>query len=184
MNLRYVGDTPVGCHVFDHVGLLSEGPVTDGADEGLLASVDLQMLLEVETLGVDEEATNWAALVLGPVVVHVKVEVVEITEKHVAFDTIQRPDFVLDLTLVGRHVPLDFLPLLLLLVGESGVCGRIGNGGGDEGCAIGEPLYFCMRSIFSISSTCCIVAIGPITSAFFFQRLAMVNGRAKSGKAG
>ncbi len=132
MNLRYVGDTPVGCHVFDHVGLLSEGPVTDGADEGLLASVDLQMLLEVETLGVDEEATNWAALVLGPVVVHVKVEVVEITEKHVAFDTIQRPDFVLDLTLVGRHEGVLLASRVLLrrhrLVLRLLDCGTVGLG--------------------------------------------------------
>ena len=66
------------------------------------------MLLEVETLGVDEEATDGAALVLGPVVVHVKVEVVEIAKEHVALDAVQRPDVVLDLTLVGRdeHVLL------------------------------------------------------------------------------
>ena len=49
-----------------HVRLLSEGSVADLADEGLLAGVDLEVLLKVEALGVDEEATNWTALVIRP----------------------------------------------------------------------------------------------------------------------
>ena len=57
--------------VLDHVRLLPEGPGADLADEGLLAGVDLEVLLEVEALAVDEEAAHRAALVAAPVVVHV-----------------------------------------------------------------------------------------------------------------
>ena len=57
--------------MLDHVRLLPEGPGADLADEGLLAGVDLEVLLEVEPLAVDEEAAHRAALVAAPVVVHV-----------------------------------------------------------------------------------------------------------------
>ena len=41
------GVGPVRGDVLDHVGLLPEGPGADLADEGLLAGVDLEVLLEV-----------------------------------------------------------------------------------------------------------------------------------------
>ena len=56
--------------MLDHVRLLPEGPRADLADEGLLAGVDLEVLLEVEALAVDEEAAHRAALVAAPVLVH------------------------------------------------------------------------------------------------------------------
>ena len=49
-----------------HVRLLSEGPAAHLAHEGLLPGVDLEVLLEVEPLGVDEKATDRAALVVRP----------------------------------------------------------------------------------------------------------------------
>ena len=64
MDFRNVRDGPVRRHVLHHVRLLPEGPVTHGADERLLAGVNLQMLLKVEPLGVDEQAADRAALVL------------------------------------------------------------------------------------------------------------------------
>jgi len=48
------------------VRLLSEGPAAHLAHEGLLPGVDLEVLLEVEPLGVDEKATDRAALVVRP----------------------------------------------------------------------------------------------------------------------
>ncbi len=47
--------------------LLPEGPGADLTDEGLLPGVDLEVLLEVEPLGVDEEAAHRATLVVRPV---------------------------------------------------------------------------------------------------------------------
>jgi hypothetical protein len=47
--------------------LLPEGPGADLAHEGLLPGVDLEVLLEVEPLGVDEEAAHRATLVVRPV---------------------------------------------------------------------------------------------------------------------
>ena len=92
---------------------------------------------------------------------------------------------LLDFIPLGE-LPLVFLLLLLLLWlgGETGVCGRIGSGGGLEGYPIGLPLYFCILSTCCISSTCCMAAAGPSRSDFFFHRLAMVKGRLKSGRAG
>ena len=43
--------------------LLAESSVADLADKRLFTGVDLQVLLEVEPLGVDEEAADRAALV-------------------------------------------------------------------------------------------------------------------------
>ena len=90
--------------MLNHVRLLPEAPVADLARERLLAGVDLQVLLEVEPLGVDEQAADGAALVLGPVVVHVNVEVLQIAQEGVAFDAVQGPEVVLDLSLVFAHL--------------------------------------------------------------------------------
>ena len=46
--------------------LLPEGPAAHLAHEGLLPGVDLEVLLEVEPLGVDEKAADWTALVVRP----------------------------------------------------------------------------------------------------------------------
>ena len=49
-----------------HVCLLPEGPGADLAHERLLAGVNFEVLLEVEPLGVDEQAAHRAALVVRP----------------------------------------------------------------------------------------------------------------------
>ena len=90
--------------MFDHVGLLTEAPVADVALEGLLAGVDFEMLFEVEPLGVDEEAADWTAFVLRPVVVHVDVEVVQAGQDRVALDAVNRPIIVLNLGLILAHL--------------------------------------------------------------------------------
>ena len=46
--------------------LLSEGPAAHLTHEGLLPGVDLEVLLEVEPLGVDKKATDGAAFVIRP----------------------------------------------------------------------------------------------------------------------
>ena len=83
--------------------LLAESSVADLADKRLFTGVDLQVLLEVEPLRVDEEAADRAALVVGPVVVHVHVEVVEVGQHAGALDAVDRPEVVLDLILVLAH---------------------------------------------------------------------------------
>ena len=80
VDLGDVGNASMCRDVLDHVRLLPERPPADGANERLLARVDLQMLLEVEPLRVDEESADGAALVLRPVVVHVQVEVVQVAD--------------------------------------------------------------------------------------------------------
>ena len=52
------------CDVLDHVCLLPERSATDLASKWFLASVDLQVLLKIEPLAVDEEATDGAAFVI------------------------------------------------------------------------------------------------------------------------
>jgi hypothetical protein len=79
---------PVSGDVLDHMSLLPERPVANLATERLLSSVDLEMLLEIEPFAVDEESTDRATLVIGPVVVHVKIEVFQIAQKSVAFDAV------------------------------------------------------------------------------------------------
>lgn len=86
--------------VLDHVGLLPEGPAANLAGERLLPSVNLQMLLEVEPLAVDQEATDRTAFVIRPVVVHVLVEALQVPERDFALDAVQRPVVVLDVVLV------------------------------------------------------------------------------------
>ena len=49
----------------DNFGL-SEGSAAHLTHEGLLPGVDLEVLLEVEPLGVDEKAADWTALVVRP----------------------------------------------------------------------------------------------------------------------
>ncbi len=49
-----------------HVSLLPEGPGADLTHEGLLPGVNLEMLLEVEPFGVDEQATHGTAFVVRP----------------------------------------------------------------------------------------------------------------------
>jgi len=63
--------------VLHHVRLLSEGSAAHLTHEGLLPGVDLEVLLEVEPLGVDKKATDGAAFVIRPVIIHVYVEVVQ-----------------------------------------------------------------------------------------------------------
>ena len=62
------------------------------AGEGLLADVDLEVLLAV-----DEEAEDGTALVVAPVVVHVLVEVLLGVEGEAAPDAVHRPVVVLNL---------------------------------------------------------------------------------------
>jgi len=62
--------------VFDHMGLLSKSSVAHLTHEWLLASVDFKMLLEIKSLRVNQQPTDGAALIVGPVIVHVDVEVV------------------------------------------------------------------------------------------------------------
>ena len=62
------------------------------AGEGLLADVDLEVLLAV-----DEEAEDRTALVVAPVVVHVLVEVLLGVEGEAAPDAVHRPVVVLNL---------------------------------------------------------------------------------------
>ena len=109
------GHGPVRGDVLDHVGLLPERPGADLAHEGLLARVDLEVLLEVEPLAVDEEPAHGAALVVAPVVVHVLVEVFQGVQGHVALDAGDGPVVVLDLVLV---------------LGDLGRRGRVVVGGG------------------------------------------------------
>ena len=90
--------------MLDHVGLLSEGSVTDLTHEGLLSGVNFQMLLEVESLAVDEQSAHWTAFVVAPMVIHMRVKVVQIADQHVALDAIQRPKVVLNLSLVFAHL--------------------------------------------------------------------------------
>ena len=89
--------------MFDHVCFLSEGSVTYIASEGLLSRVDFQVLLKIEAFWVDQETTDRTTLVIRPMVIHVKVEVVQIAQETVAFNAIYRPDFVLDLILIIGH---------------------------------------------------------------------------------
>jgi len=93
----------MGCHVLDHMCLLAESSTAHLADKGLFTGVDFQVLLEVEPLRVDEEAADGAALVVGPVVVHVHVEVVQVGQHAGALDAVDRPEVVLDLVLVLAH---------------------------------------------------------------------------------
>jgi len=97
---RRSGLRTMGGNVFHHMSFLSKGSGADLTDEGLLPCVDLEVLLEVEPLGVDEEAAHGAALVIRPMVIHVDVEVVKVGEDCGALDAVQRPQVVLDLVLV------------------------------------------------------------------------------------
>ena len=48
------------------MGLLSKSSVAHLTHERFLSGVDLEMLLEVESLGVDQESTTWTTLVIRP----------------------------------------------------------------------------------------------------------------------
>ena len=48
------------------MGLLSKSSVAHLTHERFLSGVDLEMLLEVESLGVDQETTTWTTLVIRP----------------------------------------------------------------------------------------------------------------------
>ena len=89
--------------VFDHMSFLSKTPVTNVASEGFFARVNLQMLLEIEPFGIDEESANGATLVIRPVIIHVQIEVIKVVQLNVALDAINRPHIVLDLVLIIRH---------------------------------------------------------------------------------
>lgn len=58
------------------------------------------MLLEVESLAIDQQATNWTTLVIRPMIIHVQVKVLQITQKCIAFDTVQWPNVILDLRFI------------------------------------------------------------------------------------
>ena len=49
-----------------HMGLLSKSSVAHLTHEGLFAGVDFKMLLEIESLRVDQQTTDRAALVVRP----------------------------------------------------------------------------------------------------------------------
>ena len=49
-----------------HMGLLSKSSVAHLADKRFLSSVDFKMLLEIESLRVYQESTDWTALVVRP----------------------------------------------------------------------------------------------------------------------
>ena len=70
--------------VFDHMSFLSKTPVTNVASEGFFARVNLQMLLEIEPFGIDEESANGATLVIGPMVIHMQFEVIEVVQQAMA----------------------------------------------------------------------------------------------------
>jgi len=75
--------------------------------KGLLPRVDLEVLLEVESFGIDQEATDWTALVVRPMVIHVDVEVVKVCENCCALDAIYWPKVILYLIFIfanGRVV--------------------------------------------------------------------------------
>jgi len=67
---------PVRGHVLHHMCLLSESSIAHLTHKWLLSGVDFEMLLEVEPFWVDEQSAHGAALVIGPVVIHVDVKVV------------------------------------------------------------------------------------------------------------
>ena len=48
------------------MGLLSKSSVAHLTHERFLSGVYLEMLLEVESLGVDQESTTWTTLVIRP----------------------------------------------------------------------------------------------------------------------
>ena len=69
LHLQYHNQSPSDWDLLfstHHVRLLPEGPAAHLAHEGLLPGVDLEVLLEVEPLGVDEKAAHRAALVVRP----------------------------------------------------------------------------------------------------------------------
>ncbi len=108
-------------HVLHHVRLLPERPLADRAHERLLASVNLKVrqpavrlklaklcsftanlkvLLEVESLAVDEQPADGTALVVRPVVVHVRVEGLQVGDVGAALDAVDGPEVVLHARLV------------------------------------------------------------------------------------
>ena len=68
----------------DQVTFLSETSVTNFAIEGFFIRVNHQMLLEIKTFGIDEESTNGATLVIGPMVIHMQFEVIEVVQQAMA----------------------------------------------------------------------------------------------------
>ena len=55
---------------FGQVIFLSETSVTNFAIEGFFICVNHQMLLEIKPFGIDDESTNGATLVIGPMFIH------------------------------------------------------------------------------------------------------------------
>ena len=129
-----------------HMGLLSKSSVAYLTHEGLLPGVDFKMLLEIEPLGVYQQTTDWAALIVrpekrmedvkitmsclhvsvsqdSPVIVHVDVEVVQTGQHCVALDAVYGPHVVLDLVLVLAHGGVTCARLRL-----GGTQGRLGGG--------------------------------------------------------
>ena len=87
-------------HMLHHMCFLSEGTVANIAHKWFLSRVDFQMLFEVESLAIDQQTTNWTALIFRPMVVHVKVEVFQVTRDDVTLDALDGPLVVLDFDFV------------------------------------------------------------------------------------
>ena len=86
--------------VIDHVCLLSERSATNLASIWFLAGMDPQVLLEIELLALDEEATDGAVFVIRPMVIHVLVEVFQVSELCLALDAVRGPVVALAIVLV------------------------------------------------------------------------------------
>ena len=144
-----------------HMGLLSKSSVAHLTHEGLLSGVDFKMLLEIESLGVYQQTTDWAALVVrpeerqevnnhvsmslsldSPVIVHVDVEVVQTGQHCVALDAVYGPHVVLDLVLVLAHGGVA-RPRL----GLGGAEGRLGGGHRGLGQVVQGELVAAMASV-------------------------------------
>ena len=68
----------------DQVTFLSETSVTNFAIEGFFIRVNHQMLLKIKPFGIDEESANGATLVIGPMVIHMQFEVIEVVQQAMA----------------------------------------------------------------------------------------------------
>ena len=87
-------------YMLHHMCLLTERAVANITHEWLLSGVDFQMLLEIKPLTIDQQPTNWTTLIFRPVIVHVKVKVLQVSSDDVTFNALDRPLIVLDFDFV------------------------------------------------------------------------------------
>ena len=92
----------VRCNMFYHVCLLTERSITNITNKWFFSGVDFKMLLKVEPFAVYQETTNRATLVFRPMIIHVKVEIFQVSSYYVTLDTLNRPMVILDFHLVIR----------------------------------------------------------------------------------